>query len=111
MFKTEIKRRISWLIAEKSTKRPFIGAMSKAVGSIPVGRALDKVEPAKGKIFLPDQDNDPTLIHGVGTEFKNGKFQLGGLIVLPKIGNQTPSTEIGEIISDTELRLKKLRLL
>ena len=106
-FKHEAKRRISWLIAEKSTKRLFVGNMSKAMGSIAVSRALDKVGPAKGRIFLPDQDNDPCLIHGVGTSFKTDNFQVGGLIVLPKAGNQTPSTEIGKIISDTELRLKK----
>lgn len=107
IIKTHAKRRISYLIAEKSTKRKFIGALSRAIGAIPVGRALDKVQAAKGKIFLPDQDNDPSLVRGVGTNFKNSDFQLGGLIVLPKIGNQTPSTEIAEIISPTELRLKK----
>jgi len=107
MLKTYIRRRISYLIAAKSTKRKFIGTLSTAIGAIPVGRALDQVKPAKGKIFLPDQDNDPTLLQGVGTDFKNGEFQVGGLIVLPKIGNQTPSTEIAEILSPTELKLKK----
>lgn len=107
MLKTYIRRRISYLIAAKSTKRKFIGTLSTAIGAIPVGRALDQVKPAKGKIFLPDQDNDPTLLRGVGTDFKNGEFQVGGLIVLPKIGNQTPSTEIAEILSPTELKLKK----
>lgn len=77
------------------------------MGSIPVGRALDKVKKAEGKIFLPDQDNDPCLIRGVGTKFKNGSFQIGGLIVLPTVKGQTPSSEIAEIISDEELRLKK----
>lgn len=77
------------------------------MGSIPVGRALDKVKSAKGKIFLPDQDNDPTLIQGVGTDFTSGDFQKGGLIVLPKVGNQTPSSDIADIVSATELRLKK----
>lgn len=107
IMKTEAKRRISYLIAAKSTKRKFIGTLSTAIGAIPVGRALDQVKPAKGVIFLPDQDNNPTLIQGVGTDFKNGDFQVGGLIVLPKVGNQTPSTEISEIVSSTEIRLKK----
>jgi len=107
VLKHEAKRRISYLIAEKSTARPFIGALSRAIGAIPVGRALDKVKPAKGKIFLPDQDNDPALIRGVGTDFKNGDFEVGGLIVLPKVNGQAPSTEIAEIISSTEIRLKK----
>lgn len=107
IFKKEAKRRISWLIAEKSTKRKFIGAMSSAVGSIAVGRALDKVVPAEGKIFLPDQENNPNLIEGRGTNFENGKFEVGGLIVLPKAGNQTPSAEIAKILSRTQLLLKK----
>src|SRR5271156_3967966 len=107
VLKIEAKRRISWLIAEKSMHRPFIGAMAAGVGSLPVSRAMDLVKPAMGKIFLPDQDNDPTLIRGVGTDFKNGDFEVGGLIVLPKIRGQTPSAEIGEIISSEELRLKK----
>jgi len=107
ILKTEANRRISYLVAEKSTKRPFIGAMSAAIGAIPVGRALDQVKAAKGKIFLPDQDNDPTLIRGVGTDFTTRDFEVGGLIVLPKVRGQTPSTAIGEIVSATELRLKK----
>ena len=107
ILKTEARRRISYLIAAKSTKRKFIGTLSSAIGAIPVGRALDQVKPAKGKIFLPDQDNDPTLLQGVDTDFKNGDYQVGGLIVLPKVGNQTPSSEIVEIISPTEIRLKK----
>lgn len=107
ILKTEAKRRISYLIAEKSTKRQFIGTLSTAIGAIPVGRALDRVKPAQGNIFMPDQDNDPTLIHGVGTNFENGQYEVGGLIVLPKVRGQTPSTEIAEILSPTELRLKK----
>ena len=107
LVKNETKRRISYLIAAKSTKRQFIGALSRAIGAIPVARAMDDVRPAKGKIFLPDQDNDPTLIRGVGTDFKTADFEIGGLIVLPKVRSQTPSAEIAEVISSTELRLKK----
>lgn len=108
ILKNETKRRISFLIAEKSTHRPFIGTMSTAIGAIPVARALDKVKKAEGKIFLPDQDNDPALIRGAGTRFKSsGDFQIGGLIVLPQVRGQTPTSEILEIISDEELRLKK----
>ncbi|KAK4933953.1 Glycerol-3-phosphate/dihydroxyacetone phosphate acyltransferase, partial [Elasticomyces elasticus] len=107
IMKHETRRRISYLIAAHSTKRKVIGTLSRVAGAIPVGRALDQVKSAEGKIFLPDQDNDPTLVRGVGTDFKNGDFEIGGLIVLPKIGNQTPSTEIVAVISATELRLKK----
>ena len=107
VIKNETKRRISFLIAAKSVARPFIGTMASAAGALPVARALDSVKAAQGKIFLPDQDNDPCLIRGVGTKFKSKDFQVGGLIVLPKVRGQTPNTEIEKIISDTELRLKK----
>ncbi|KPI43517.1 putative acyltransferase [Cyphellophora attinorum] len=107
IFKMEANRRISWLIAEKSTKRKFVGAMSRAVGSIPVGRALDKVKKAEGRISLPDAEGDATLIEGQGVDFENGQFEVGGLIVLPKSGNQTPSAEIAKIESKTRIRLKK----
>ncbi|EXJ81859.1 hypothetical protein A1O1_07924 [Capronia coronata CBS 617.96] len=107
ILKTEANRRISYLIAEKSTKRKFIGTLSAASGAIPVARALDKVKPAKGKVYLPDPENDPTLLRGVDTDFTGPDFEVGGLIVLPKIRGQTPSTEIAEIISPTEIRLKK----
>ena len=107
VVRAEAKRRISFLIAAKSMRRKFVGAMSAKMGALTVSRAMDEVKPAKGKIFLPDQDNDPTLIRGVGTDFTNGDFQKGGLIVLPRVGDQTPSTDIAEILGPEELRLKK----
>lgn len=107
LLKSEAKRRIYWLVAESSTKRAFIGTMSKAMGSLPVARALDFLKPAEGKIYLPDPINDPTLLRGVSTNFEASQFQKGGLIVLPQVKKQTPSTEIGEILGPTEIRLKK----
>jgi glycerol-3-phosphate O-acyltransferase / dihydroxyacetone phosphate acyltransferase len=107
VLRTDASRRVSFLIAEKSMKRRFIGTAAAAVGALPVSRALDSVKPAKGRIYLASPDKDPTLVHGIDTDFKSGDFETGGLIVLPKIRGQTPSTEIAEIISSTELRLKK----
>lgn len=107
LLRSEAKRRIYWLVAESSTKRAFIGAMSRAIGSLPVARALDFLKPAEGKIYLPDPVNDPTLLRGVDTDFESSQFEKGGLIVLPQIKKQTPSTEIGEIVGPEEIRLKK----
>ena len=108
VLRSEAKRRVSWLIAAKSMKLWHIGTMAGAMGALPVARAMDSVKPAKGKIFLPDQDNDPTLIRGVGTDFTDPSIQVGGLIVLPKDrNNQTASTDIAEIMGPTELRLKR----
>ncbi|CAK1364282.1 Glycerol-3-phosphate O-acyltransferase 1 [Cercospora beticola] len=100
-------RRIAFLVAEKSMRRKFIGFMAGLVGSVPVGRALDLKKPAKGKIFLPDPEGDPCLIRGTGTDFTSGEYMRSGLLVLPSVNNQAANSEIEEIISATELRLKK----
>jgi glycerol-3-phosphate O-acyltransferase / dihydroxyacetone phosphate acyltransferase len=107
VLRIDANRRVSFLIAEKSMKRRFIGTAAAAVGALPVARALDSVKPAKGRIYLPDPEDDPTLVRGIDTDFKSKDFEIGGLIVLPKVRGQTPSTEIAEIMSPTELRLKK----
>ncbi|KAK5174266.1 Glycerol-3-phosphate/dihydroxyacetone phosphate acyltransferase [Saxophila tyrrhenica] len=104
----DAKRRISFLIAEKSLRRKFVGFASRLVGSVGVGRALDLKKPAKGKIWLPDPEEDATLIKGKGTEFTDSKqFMKGGLLVLPSVNNEAANTEIQEVISDEEIRLKK----
>lgn len=65
-------------------------------------------KPAKGKIWLPDPEGDPTLIQGEGTEFTDSKIYMsGGLLVLPSVNNEAANAEIQEIVSDTEIRLKK----
>ena len=107
VLRMEAKRRISFLIAEKSMERRFVGAMAGSVGALPVARAMDGVKPAKGRIYLPDPKNDPSLIRGIDTNFTDPSFQVGGLIVLPRVRGQTPSTDIAEILGPEELRLKK----
>lgn len=46
------------------------------------------------------------MIQGVDTDFEK-ECEIGGLVVLPKVGNQTPSAEIAEILGKDKLRLKK----
>ncbi|ORY08541.1 CTR1 suppressor protein [Clohesyomyces aquaticus] len=100
-------RRIHFLIAEKSMKRRFVGAMAGLAGSVPVGRAMDSTKPGIGKIYLPDPVNDPCLVRGVGTNFESKEFQVGGTISLPTVNNLAANTEIGEIMGPEELRLKR----
>ena len=89
-------------------RRHFIGFAAGLVGSVSVGRALDIKKPAKGKIYLPDPENDPTLVRGIDTEFTNEKvYMVGGLLVLPSVNNAAANTEIAEIISQEEIRVKK----
>jgi len=77
------------------------------MGSVPVGRALDETKAAKGIVYLPEPDDDPTLLRGIDTVFDNGDFVEGGLIVLPSVKNVAANTEIAEVMSATEIRLKK----
>jgi len=87
-------------------RRKFIGTMSRMAGAVPVGRALDSTRPATGKIYLPDPTNDPLLVRGVGTNFEK-EAQVGGLLVLPTVNGTAANTEILEVKSNEEVRLKK----
>lgn len=107
VVKKESDRRIQFLIAEKSMQRKFIGAMAGLTGVVPVGRAMDATKKVPGKIYLPDPINDPTLLRGVGTNFEDKLFQIGGSIVLPKVDNKAATAEILEIIGPEEIRLKR----
>lgn len=94
-------RRISFLVAEVSHRQKLIGSFTHLTHSIPVIRPQDNLKPASGKIFV-NYDQDPLRVRGEGTKFMS---ELGakGLIGLPRVGN----SEISEIISDTELILRK----
>lgn len=106
VIRMEAHRRIAFLIAEKSMRRKFIGAIARTAGAVPVGRALDSTKPATGKAYLPDPTNDPTLVHGVGTQFEK-EGQVGGLLVLPTVNGVAANAEILEILGNEKIRLKK----
>ncbi|KAG4303795.1 hypothetical protein PORY_002793 [Pneumocystis oryctolagi] len=95
-------RRIFFLIAEKSMKRRFIGFMARLVGSIPVARPLDHLMPGTGKIILPSLSS-PKYVRGIDTKFTE-ELSRESLIV---ISSNFPVLEIKEVISDTEVILKK----
>ena len=106
VIRTEAHRRIAILTAEKSMRRKFIGFMARTMGAVPVSRAMDSTKAAKGKIYLPDPVDDPTLVRGVGTQFDK-EAQIGGLLVLPTVNGVAASAEILEIRGPEEMRLKK----
>lgn len=103
----DARRRIAFLIAEKSTRRKFVGFASSLVGAVPVGRALDQKKPAKGIIYIPEPESDPTLVRGEDTNFEDAQFMKGGLLVLPSFQNTAANAEVAEILGPNELRLKK----
>lgn len=88
-------------------KRKFVGTMAGLTGAVSVGRAMDSIKPATGKIYLPNPVNDPLLIRGVGTNFEDKSFQVGGTLYLPKVNGVSAGAEIGEINGPEELRLKR----
>ncbi|KAH8600437.1 hypothetical protein B0O99DRAFT_737227 [Bisporella sp. PMI_857] len=106
-LRNECKRRASFLIAAKSMNRFLIGWFARKVGAVPVGRALDMVKPGSGTIYLPDPIKDPFLVRGVGTKFESKEVQIGGLLVLPSVNGTAANAEIGEVISNEELRIKR----
>lgn len=106
VIRTEAHRRIAFLIAEKSMRRKFIGAFSRAVGAVPVARALDSVKAAAGTIYLPDPTDNPMLVHGIGTQFDK-QAQVGGLLVLPSVNGDAANAEILAIHNAEAITLKK----
>jgi glycerol-3-phosphate O-acyltransferase/dihydroxyacetone phosphate acyltransferase len=107
VLRNEAHRRISWLIAEKSFKRKFIGLLARGIGTVPVARAMDNLKPGQGTIYLPDPVNQPTLVRGVGTNFEGPGFEKEGTIALPTINGTSHSATIAEIHGPEELVLKK----
>lgn len=95
-------RRIAFLTAAKSYRRKFIGMFARLTGAIPVERAQDLLKPAPGTISI-DLDGDATVVKGTGTRFTRD-CQKKGLLGLPEsLGNAV----VEEVVSDTELRLRK----
>lgn len=100
--KRESGRRISFLIAMKSYLSKVIGPLSRVQLSIPVSRAQDMLVPATGKIHM-DINADPLRVFGKDTRFTHECMERGLLALPESLG----ATEISEIISDTELVLRK----
>ncbi|GAA5841523.1 hypothetical protein JCM11251_001251 [Rhodosporidiobolus azoricus] len=102
--KRESGRRISFLAAAKSMERAFIGLASRLMQSIPVARAQDSAFAGAGTIAMsPD---DPVLVIGHGTSFQKDFGKPRSQILLPRnLGSV--SVEVVEVISDTELKIKK----
>ena len=98
LIRNEARRRVAFLIAEKSMKRKWIGAFASMMGAVSVGRALDSTKSAPGRIYLPDPENEPNIVRGVDTNFEDAEFQVGGLIVLPSVNNVAANAEIVEIM-------------
>ncbi|KZT11387.1 glycerol-3-phosphate O-acyltransferase [Laetiporus sulphureus 93-53] len=99
----ETRRKVQFLIAAKSMKRKVIGLFARMMSSIPVARAADDAKPGTGQVSI--SDDDPCLVVGYGTRFTK-EFSPKMQIMLPRLVN-SPVAEVIEVISDTQLRIKK----
>ncbi|GJJ77683.1 glycerol-3-phosphate O-acyltransferase / dihydroxyacetone phosphate acyltransferase [Entomortierella parvispora] len=99
----ECGRRVSFLAAKKSMDRRWIGAMARAMNAIPVERPQDLAKSGSGTIKLQDRRGEPLRITGLGTKFTK-ELMVGDQISLPK---DVGTSAVAEIISDTELIVKK----
>ncbi|KAJ3060133.1 hypothetical protein HK102_009652, partial [Quaeritorhiza haematococci] len=83
--------------------RRVVGAFARALNSIPVVRPQDLTKTCTGRIYLPDRDQDPRLIRGIGTTFTK-EFGPRSILHLP---SKAGSAQVEAVLSDTELRLKE----
>ncbi|CUM51214.1 uncharacterized protein AC631_02507 [Debaryomyces fabryi] len=98
----EAQRRVSFLIAAKSYKQRIIGFLSRCQFSIPVVRAQDNLKKGSGKIFI-NVELDPCRVTGKNTKFLL-ECTVRGMLALPQ---SLGASEILEIISDTEIIIRK----
>ncbi|PSR74916.1 hypothetical protein PHLCEN_2v9450 [Hermanssonia centrifuga] len=99
----ETRRKVQFLIAAKSMKRMAVGFFASLMSSIPVSRAADDAKPGTGRVSISKED--PCLVIGHDTKFLS-EFTPKMQIMLPKSVNWALA-EVVEVISDTELRIKK----
>ncbi|KAI6160397.1 hypothetical protein EDD17DRAFT_1761158 [Pisolithus thermaeus] len=101
----ETRRRVQFLTAAKSLQRKaiFTASVHSNYCAVPVVRAMDEAKPGTGLVYLsPD---DPCLLLGERTRFKS-EFSPRTQTMLPESVDSVVA-EVLEVISDTELRLKR----
>ncbi|KAI9033557.1 hypothetical protein CLU79DRAFT_724298 [Phycomyces nitens] len=98
----ECKRRVSFLIAEKSMHQKGVGTFARMVNAIPVIRPQDSAVPGKGLVQLLDRGL-PLMITGTNTEFLS-QLKPRDSIVLP---GGAGVAEVARVMSDTQLELSK----
>ncbi|TIC18191.1 hypothetical protein E3Q13_02064 [Wallemia mellicola] len=97
-------RKLSFLTADKSMNRFFIGEMARAMEAIPVKRAADDAKPGIGTIYMKSGQPD-TKVYGLDTKFTSQLEPKMSISLSNSLGGAT--AEVLEVISDTELSLKK----
>jgi len=95
---TNCHREISFMIAEKSYKRPFVGFLARAFHCIPVSRPQDIAVKGEGTV----SSDATTVLRGDGTRF-TAQVQVGGQVEIAEVGKLL---KVKEVVSDVELTLE-----
>ncbi|PHZ11102.1 uncharacterized protein RHIMIDRAFT_204827 [Rhizopus microsporus ATCC 52813] len=93
-------RRFSPLMAQASFKRKIVGTLAKKLNTIPVIRPQDLAVKGAGKLVYSKESR--LVLNGQSTQFTQ-QVSPRDIIALSK----TLSFEVAEVVSDTELKLKK----
>lgn len=111
-----LKRNVSFLAAKKSVDRTYVGAVIKAMNSIPVRRPQDEKKPAQGRVTIKQADDAAEDSKEQGPSGKTAVFKV--------VGEETAFTtdfgggesiyinrlkrvfRVANVVSDTELVLK-----
>ena len=101
----ESARRVSFLTAEKSMKRPFIGLIARVMQSISVTRATDDTKDGSGRIFLSSKESDPCILQGKNTKFTRELAPKKQVLLSKQLGFVT--VEVVEVLDDCRMRVKK----
>jgi len=88
MIMCTCQRNISYLMAEKSWKRPIIGHLAWAMGAVPVKRAQDSAIKGSGSVTvdiqcISSETNSEIRVVGRGTKF-TAEIKVGDKIRFPK---------------------------
>ncbi|XP_049848728.1 uncharacterized protein LOC126316675 [Schistocerca gregaria] len=95
LIMTYCKRRLGFLIAEKSMDRFMVGYFARQLGSIPIVRAMDAAVTGPGAVTVSG-----TRVTGTGTCFTG--IEPGSRLLFQ---GESDGVDIREIYSDTELEI------
>ncbi|CAG8546241.1 7369_t:CDS:2 [Acaulospora morrowiae] len=103
IFTKYCPREVSFVMAKRATTYKYAGSLIRGMHAITLERPKDFAEMGKGSIQLDQYKDDSFHVNGIGTEFTK-QLKVGGRIALP---NDYGSSEILEILSDTELVIRE----
>lgn len=99
-------RKVGFLVAEKSFKRPIIGDFSRAIGCIPTIRPQDSVKLGSGKVSIEKED-DVWYLMGKSTAFTK-ELDVGYQVRVQgdTVAESGGPVKIVEVISDIKAIVK-----